>query len=201
MIKILIVEDQSMVLGALSALVDLEADMQVVGTAINGIEALQYCESEDIDVVISDIEMPKMNGIELAQRLQETPHPAKVIMLTTFSRGGYVRRALDANVSAYLLKDAPASELAQSIRLVVSGGTVIAPELMRDAWQSGVNPLSAKEQQILIRILEGMSTGDIAEQLCLSAGTVRNYIHSSCQKLDAKNRIEVATRARAVGWL
>jgi len=201
MIRLLIVEDQSMVLGALSALVDLEADMQVVGTATNGIEAIQYCESEDIDVVISDVEMPKMNGLELAQRLQELQHPAKVIMLTTFSRGGYVRRALEANVSAYLLKDAPAIELAHSIRLVVSGGTVIAPELMRDAWQSGANPLSVKEQQILIRALEGVSTEEIARQLCLSTGTVRNYVHSSCQKLDAKNRIEAATRAQATGWL
>jgi len=201
MIKILIAEDQSMVLGALSALVDLEVDMQVVATAVNGIEALQYCETEDVDVVITDIEMPEMNGLELAKQLHEIQHPAKVIMLTTFSRGGYVRRAMDTKVSAYLLKDAPASELAQSIRLVVSGGSMIAPELMREAWQRGANPLSEKEQKILIQVLKGISTDAIAQQLCLSTGTVRNYIHSSCQKLDVKNRVEAAVLAQEKGWL
>ncbi len=201
MINILVVEDQAMVLGALSALVDLEEDMQVVGTATNGREALKWCAEEPIDVVISDIEMPEMNGIELAQQLQKQQYPAKVIILTTFSRGGYVRRALDANVSAYLLKDAPASELAKGIRLVLAGGTVIAPELMRDAWKSGANPLSTKEQKILISALEGMSTDEIAAQLSLSPGTVRNYIHSCCQKLHTKNRVEAATKAKAIGWL
>jgi len=200
-IKILVVEDQAMVLGALSALIDLEPDMSVLGTATNGLEALQLCESEDIDVVISDIEMPEMTGLELAQALYKNQHPAKVIILTTFSRGGYVRRALDASVSAYLLKDAPASDLAKCIRLVLSGETFIAPELMRDAWQSGANPLSVKEQKILAYALEGKSTEEIAKNLYLSQGTVRNYVHNCCQKLQTKNRVEAAREAKAKGWL
>ncbi|MCO1336376.1 response regulator transcription factor [Microbulbifer sp. OS29] len=201
MIKIIVVEDQAMVLGALRALVNLEPDMQVVATATNGQDALDWCQSGDVDVVISDIEMPKMNGLELAQKLKDSQHPAKVIVLTTFSRGGYVRQALEANVGAYLLKDAPSTELAKSIRLVITGDTVVDPKLLQDAWRCGENPLSEKEQKILTLALEGKSTSEIARYISLSPGTIRNYIHNSCQILNAKNRIEAARLAQDFGWL
>lgn len=201
MIKILIVEDQSMVLGALSALIDLEPDMQVVGSASNGREALAYCQHQKIDVVVTDVEMPQLNGLELAEALQSSAHNALVMILTTFSRAGYVRRALEAGVRAYLLKDAPASELARSVRLVMAGGTVISPELMRDAWEQGSSPLSNKEHRILSLVLSGSSTEEIARQLSLSTGTVRNYIHLCCQKLQVNSRAEAAEKAQSNGWL
>ena len=201
MIKILIVEDQSMVLGALSALIDLEPDMQVVGSASNGREALAYCQQQKIDVVVTDVEMPQLNGLELAEALQSSAHNALVMILTTFSRAGYVRRALEAGVRAYLLKDAPASERVRSVRLVMAGGTVISPELMRDAWEQGSSPLSNKEHRILSLVLGGSSTEEIARQLSLSTGTVRNYIHLCCQKLQVNSRAEAAEKAQSNGWL
>ena len=201
MINILVVEDQAMVLGALSALINLEPDMQVVATAHNGHEALKVCATQSVDVILSDIEMPEMNGLQLAKALNEEKHSAKIIMLTTFSKAGYVQQALDAGISAYLLKDSPSDELAQTIRNVLNGAIVIPSNLLTGALKFGSNPLTSKEMKILSLAYEGKSSDDISKHLNLSKGTVRNYLHNACQKLQTKNRVEAAKLALDNGWL
>lgn len=201
MIKIIIVEDQAMVLGALSALINLEVDMEVVASATNGKEGLAQCDRHEFDIVLSDIEMPIMNGLEMARAIRLAGYTSKVIILTTFSRSGYIKQALDENVYGYLLKDTPSNELASAIRTVVAGNIVIAENLKKIAIETGDNLLSAKEQKILSLALEGKSNEEIAGLLFLSNGTIRNYIHGLCQKLNAKNKIEAARLALDFGWL
>ncbi|HET7569797.1 MAG TPA: response regulator transcription factor [Gammaproteobacteria bacterium] len=198
MIRVLIAEDQSMILGALAALLDMEADIEVAGRAADGKAALALVAEQDPDVVVTDIEMPAMTGLELARALRGKR--AKVIIVTTFARPGYLRRALDAGVRGYLLKDAPAKQLADAIRTVHAGGKVIAPELAAEAWEAD-DPLSDRERQVLRLAGDGMSSGGIAEQLHLSEGTVRNYLSEAIGKLGATNRIEAARIARQKGWL
>ena len=200
MIKILIAEDQSMVLGALSALLDLEDDLSVVATAENGEQALSLVQKHEVDIVLTDIEMPKMTGIELAQELQRIEHPAKVMILTTFTRSGYLRRAMDAGVKGYLLKDAPSDSLAQAVRQIHQGKVIVAPELITQAWGE-VDPLSDKERKVLRLAYEGKSTEQISQAIYLSAGTVRNYLSEASSKLGAANRIEAARIAKQNGWL
>lgn len=200
MIKILIAEDQSMVLGALSALLDLEDDLSVVATAENGEQALSLAQQHEVDIVLTDIEMPKMTGIELAQELQRIEHPAKVMILTTFTRSGYLRRAMDAGVKGYLLKDAPSDSLAQAVRQIHQGKVIVAPELITQAWGE-VDPLSDKERKVLRLAYEGKSTEQISKAIYLSAGTVRNYLSEASSKLGAANRIEAARIAKQNGWL
>jgi two-component system response regulator DesR len=200
MIKILIAEDQSMVLGALSALLDMEDDFEVVEKAKNGKDALAKSQQQPIDIILTDIEMPCMTGIELAQELQKKNHPAKVMILTTFARGGYLRRAMDAGVKGYLLKDAPSDSLADAVRKIHAGKVIVAPELVTEAW-AAEDPLGDNERKILRFSLEGHSTKEIAELICLSAGTVRNYLSEVTSKLGAKNRIEAARIAKQKGWL
>ncbi|MBA6232493.1 MAG: two-component system response regulator DesR [Colwellia sp.] len=200
MIKILIAEDQSMVLGALSALLDMEDDFEVVEKAKNGKDALAKSQQQPIDIILTDIEMPCMTGIELAQELQKKNHPAKVMILTTFARGGYLRRAMAAGVKGYLLKDAPSDSLADAVRKIHAGKVIVAPELVTEAW-AAEDPLGDNERKILRFSLEGHSTKEIAELICLSAGTVRNYLSEVTSKLGAKNRIEAARIAKQKGWL
>ena len=200
MIKILIAEDQSMVLGALSALLDLEDDFTVVATAENGEQALSLIEQNDVDIVLTDIEMPQMTGIELAQALQRINHTAKVMILTTFTRSGYLRRAMDAGVKGYLLKDAPSDSLAQAVRQIYQGKVIVAPELITQAWGE-VDPLTDKERKVLRLAYEGKSTEQISKAIYLSAGTVRNYLSEASSKLGAANRIEAARIAKQNGWL
>ncbi|MFQ3193305.1 MAG: two-component system response regulator DesR [Colwellia sp.] len=200
MIKILIAEDQSMVLGALSALLDMEDDFEVVEKAKNGKDALAKSQQQPIDIILTDIEMPCMTGIELAQELQKKNHPAKVMILTTFARGGYLRRAMDAGVKGYLLKDAPSDSLADAVRKIHAGKVIVAPELVTEAWAAD-DPLGDNERKILRFSLEGHSTKEIADLICLSAGTVRNYLSEVTSKLGAKNRIEAARIAKQKGWL
>jgi two-component system response regulator DesR len=200
MIKILIAEDQSMVLGALSALLDMEDDFEVVEKAKNGKDALAKSQQQPIDIILTDIEMPCMTGIELAQELQKKNHPAKVMILKTFARGGYLRRAMDAGVKGYLLKDAPSDSLADAVRKIHAGKVIVAPELVTEAW-AAEDPLGDNERKILRFSLEGHSTKEIAELICLSAGTVRNYLSEVTSKLGAKNRIEAARIAKQKGWL
>ena len=200
MIKILIAEDQSMVLGALSALLDMEDDFEVVEKAKNGKDALVKSQQQSIDIILTDIEMPCMTGIELAQELQKINHPAKVMILTTFARGGYLRRAMDAGVKGYLLKDAPADSLADAVRKIHAGKVIVAPELVTEAWAAD-DPLSDNERKVLRFSLEGHSTKEIADLIFLSAGTVRNYLSETTSKLGAKNRIEAARIAKQKGWL
>lgn len=201
MIRVLIAEDQALVLGALGALLRLEPDLDVVGSARNGQEALALCLALKPDVVLTDIEMPLMTGLELATALAEQQLASKLIIVTTFARTGYLRRALAAGVRGYLLKDAPADTLAAAIRTVHAGGRAVAPELALESWSGGADPLSERERQVLRLAGEGKSSADIARQIHLSEGTVRNYLSEAISKLNAGNRVEAFRLARDAGWL
>ena len=201
MIRVLIAEDQALVLGALGALLRLEPDLDVVGSARNGQEALALCLALKPDVVLTDIEMPLMTGLELATALAEQQVASKLIIVTTFARTGYLRRALAAGVRGYLLKDAPADTLAAAIRTVHAGGRAVAPELALESWSGGADPLSERERQVLRLAGEGKSSADIARQIHLSEGTVRNYLSEAISKLNAGNRVEAFRLARDAGWL
>jgi two-component system, NarL family, response regulator DesR len=200
MIRVLLAEDQAMVLGALGALLEMESDLTVVGKAQNGTDALTQVLQLDPDVVVTDIEMPGRTGLELASEIQRQGKRTRVIILTTFARPGYLRRALDAGASGYLLKDAPSHHLAEAIRRVHAGGRAIDPELAAEAW-SEADPLTDRERQVLRLASEGRSTAEIAVDLKLSEGTVRNYLSEAINKLGAKNRVEAARLARDKGWL
>lgn len=189
-----------MILGALAALLDMEDDIEVVVRAADGERALALAVEHDPDIVVTDIEMPVMTGLELARALRATQARARVIIVTTFARPGYLRRALNAGVKGYLLKDAPARELAEAIRTVHRGGRVVAAELAAEAWNDD-DPLSERERQALRLAGEGLTSGAIAARLNLSEGTVRNYLSEAIGKLDAGNRIEAARIARQKGWL
>jgi two-component system response regulator DesR len=201
-IRVLIAEDQSMVLGALAALLEIESDIEVVARAHDGREALALAAATDPDVVLTDIEMPHLTGLEMAAELNRTRkgQRPRIIILTTFARPGYLRRALDAGASGYLLKDAPAEKLADAIRGVHQGLRVVDPQLARDAWGEG-DPLTDRERQVLRAAEEGLQSADIAKRLNLSEGTVRNYLSESIAKLGVTNRIEAARLARQRGWL
>ena len=200
-IRIVIAEDQALVLGALAALLKLEDDLDVVGTAGNGKDALALCRALRPDIVLTDVEMPQMTGLELAAQLHELGLPGKVVIVTTFARSGYLRRALEAGVRGYLLKDAPVDALAAAIRVVHGGGRAIAPELALESWNSGSDPLTERERQVLRLAGEGRSSGEIARQVHLSKGTVRNYLSEAISKLGAGNRVEAYRLARDAGWL
>jgi two-component system response regulator DesR len=201
MIRILIAEDQTLVLGALSALLRLEPDFDVVGGAADGRAALALCERLAPDIVLTDIEMPHMTGLELAQGLVQRKLACRVVVVTTFARSGYLRRAMEAGVRGYLLKDAPVDALAAAIRVVHGGGRAIAPELALESWNSGSDPLTERERQVLRLAGEGRSSGEIARQVHLSEGTVRNYLSEAISKLGAGNRVEAYRLARDAGWL
>ena len=200
MIKVLIAEDQSLILGALAALLDMEDDIEIVARATNGKDALRLALETKPDVVVTDIEMPGMTGLEFAAALKDKEQPARIIIVTTFARPGYLRRALSVGVRGYLLKDAPSDQLAEAIRNVHRGGKAIAPELAAEAWDTE-DPLNDRERQVLRLAGEGLSSSDIAKQLFLSEGTVRNYLSEAIGKLGAANRIEAARIARQKGWL
>jgi len=200
-VRVLLVEDQTMLRGALASLLNLEADITVVAQAVNGREALKLILQNTPDVVVTDIEMPERTGLELAADLKLAENKARVIILTTFARPGYLRRALDAGARGYLLKDRPASELAEAIRRVHAGLRVIDPALAAEAWSADEDPLSDRERQILQRAGEGRTSAEIATDLHLSEGTVRNYLSEAITKLGASNRVDAARIARAKGWL
>ena len=200
MIRVVIAEDQSMVLGALAALLDIEHDIEVVGRAHNGREALNLVRSLTPDVVLTDIEMPEMSGLDLAHAVREHHARSRVVILTTFARPGYLRRALDAGASGYLLKDAPSEKLADAIRRVHAGGRAIDPELAAEAWSES-DPLTDRERQVLRLAGEGRSGPEIAIELHLSEGTVRNYLSEAISKVGGKNRVDAARIARTKGWL
>ena len=200
MIHVLLAEDQAMVRGALSALLSLETDIEVLGSAPDGEAAWRELQRLKPDVLVTDIEMPGLTGLELAQRVQRHELPVKVVILTTFARPGFLRRALDAGVCGYLLKDSPAEQLADAIRRVRHGGRAVDPQLAMDAWSES-DPLNDRERQVLRLAGDGLSAGDIATLLNLSAGTVRNYLSEAIGKLGAANRIEASRLARQKGWL
>ncbi|MCC8362852.1 response regulator transcription factor [Lysobacter sp. A6] len=200
MIRILLAEDQALVRGALSALLSLETDIEVVGAAADGEAAWRELQRLKPDVLVTDIEMPGLSGLELAQRIQRQALPVKVVIVTTFGRAGFLRRALDAGVSGYLLKDAPAEDLAEALRKVHRGGRAIDPQLAMDAWTEA-DPLNDRERQVLRLAGDGMSATEIAAKLNLSSGTVRNYLSEAIGKLGVGNRIEAYRLARQKGWL
>ncbi len=200
MIRILLVEDQTMVLGALAALLELEDDIEVVGRAPDGSSALKAIGEQNPDIVVTDIEMPGMDGLTLAAELREHHPEIRTVVLTTFARPGYLRRAMQAGVRGYLLKDGPAEELADAIRRIAQGGRVIAPELAAEAMESE-DPLTERERQVLRLAGEGHTARDIAAQVYLSEGTVRNYLSEAMAKLGATNRIEAVNIARERGLL
>ena len=200
MIRVVIAEDQTMVLGALAALLEIESDIQVVARAQNGREALDEVEAHRPDVLLTDIEMPEMTGLEVAAEVARRKLPTRVVILTTFARAGYLRRALDAGAAGYLLKDSPSEELANAVRQVHAGGRAIDPELAREAW-TGRDPLSDRERQVLRLAADGATGAAIAAKLFLSEGTVRNYLSDAISKLGAANRVEAARMAREKGWL
>jgi two-component system, NarL family, response regulator DesR len=199
-IRVVLAEDQGMVLGALAALLEIEEDIVVAAQARNGKEALDAVAQHQPDVLITDIEMPEMSGLEVAAALKGLRAATRTIILTTFARAGYLRRALDAGAAGYLLKDKPAKELADAVRRVNMGLRVIDPELVAEAWGEA-DPLTDRERQVVRLAGEGVAGGEIAEKLGLSEGTVRNYLSEAMSKLGANNRVEAARIARAKGWL
>ena len=200
MIRVVLAEDQSMILGALAALLEIEGDIAVVGRARDGEEAIALCRQHEPDVLLTDIEMPKVTGLEVAAAVRREAPGTKIIILTTFARAGYLRRALEAGASGYLLKDSPAEQLANAVRRVGAGGRVIDPQLATEAW-SDPDPLTDRERQTLRMAGEGRTAAEIAAVLNLSEGTVRNYLSDAISKLQAGNRIEAARIARDKGWL
>ena len=200
MIRILVAEDQAMVLGALTALLDIEDDFEVIAQARSGDEALTLALKHRPDVVVTDIEMPGLTGLDLAAQLREKGCNCRIVILTTFARPGYLRRALEVGASGYLLKDAPSAQLADAIRRVAAGGRAIDPSLATEAWTEP-DPLTDRERQVLRLADEGLSGAEIAKRLKLSEGTVRNYLSESIGKLGARNRVEAARLARQRGWL
>ncbi|WP_025680033.1 response regulator transcription factor [Paenibacillus massiliensis] len=197
MISIVIAEDQRMLLGALASLLDLEEDMQVVGMAGNGEEAVKLVQLHQPDVCIMDIEMPLKSGLDAAEELRGLG--CKILILTTFARPGYFERALKAGAHGYLLKDSPSEELATSIRSIMSGRRIYAPELVDDVFHEE-NPLTEREKEVLLLIADGKNTKEIAGELFITTGTVRNYISIILDKLNVGNRIEAITLFKEKGW-
>lgn len=199
-ISILIAEDQTLLLGALKSLLELETDFNIVATADNGKDAIAKLAQFKPDIVLTDIEMPEKTGLDIADYIHQNNLNSRVVIMTTFARSGYLRRAMDAGVKGYLLKDSSSDDLAKAIRRVHQGKKVIDPELITDAWDQ-VNPLTEKERQALKLAADGCTTETIAKTMHLSPGTIRNYLSNAASKLHATNRIEAARIAQQKGWL
>jgi two-component system response regulator DesR len=200
-IRILLAEDQAMVRGALAALLDLEADMEVVAEVAQGDLVLASARELRPDVALLDIEMPGQDGLAAAAELHREMPGCRVIILTTFGRPGFLRRAMEAGAAGFLMKDAPAKELAVAIRRAMAGEKVVDPGLAATALSEGGSPLSEREREILVAAGGGAGLADVARGLHLSEGTVRNHLSVAIQKLNARNRVEAARIAEAKGWL
>ena len=215
MIHVIVADDQALIRGALSALIDLEDDMRVVAQAADGREAIAVVEAYTAEnsrgdqaskaastlVVIMDVEMPVMDGISAAAALKERGANARVLMVTTFGRPGYVQRALDAGAVGFIVKDAPAEQLLEAIRRTSQGLRTVDPALAVDALTKGQSPLSAREVEVLRAFESGGTVEDVASELMLSAGTVRNYVSSAMDKTHARTRAEALKVATENGWL
>ena len=200
MIGLVLAEDQAMLRGALAALLGLEVDLTVLAAVADGEAAWQAVQQHQPDLLVTDIEMPGLTGLELAARIQRHQLATRVVIVTTFGRAGYLRRALEAGVRGYLLKDAPVEQLAQALRSVYLGGRAIDPQLAVSAWEQA-DPLSERERQVLRLAGQGQSSAQIAAQLGLSQGTVRNYLSECISKLGVANRVEAWRLAHQRGWL
>lgn len=197
----LLAEDQSMVREALATLLGLEEDLEVVAQVARGDEVLAAARTHRPDVALLDIEMPGLTGIEAAARLREELPEVKIVIVTTFGRPGYLRRAMESGAEAFLVKDAPAAQLADAVRRVLRGERVIDPTLAAAALADGADPLTAREREVLRAAADGSVNADIARGLLLSEGTVRNYLSTAIQKTGARNRAEAVRIAREKGWL
>jgi two-component system, NarL family, response regulator DesR len=200
-IRVILAEDQTMIRGALASLLSLEPDIEVVGEAAGGDEAVAVAAATRPDVALLDIEMPGGDGITAAGEIRRRVPECHVMILTTFGRPGYLRRAMEAGAAAFLVKDSPARELAAAIRRVLAGERVIDSGLAAAALSAGPNPLSPREREVLGAAVDGSTISDIADRLHLSEGTVRNYLSSAIQKTGARNRIESVQKAHVQGWL
>ncbi|MBP0458394.1 response regulator transcription factor [Streptomyces montanisoli] len=200
-IRILLAEDQSMVREALAALLGLEGDMTVVAQVARGDEVVAAAREHAVDVALLDIEMPGMTGIDAAAELAAALPSVRVVVLTTFGRPGYLRRAMEAGAAAFLVKDAPAAGLADAVRRVLRGEHVIDPVLAAAALAEGANPLTSREREVLAAASDGSTNAELARTLHLSQGTVRNYLSTAIQKLAVRNRAEAVRTAREKGWL
>ncbi|WP_405716398.1 MULTISPECIES: response regulator [unclassified Streptomyces] len=201
MIRLLLAEDQSMVREALAALLGLEPDIEVVAQVARGDEVLAAAHEHDIDVALLDIEMPGMTGIDAAAALHRELPAVKIVVVTTFGRPGYLRRAMESGADAFLVKDAPAAQLAEAVRKVLAGERVIDPTLAAAALADGASPLTDRERDVLRTAADGSTNAEIAAALHLSQGTVRNYLSMAIQKMAARNRAEAVRIAREKGWL
>ena len=199
-ITVVIAEDQNMLLGALSSLLSLEPDIEIIAQAQDGQHAFQLIQQLTPDILLTDIEMPNMSGIDVAEKIHENKLSTQCFILTTFSRAGYVNRALKAGVRGYMLKDAPVEQLAGAIRKVINGQTALDPELILNSLND-VDPLTEKERQLLRHAEHGLNTEQIADAMFLAKGTVRNYVSTITAKLGASNRTEAARIARTKGLL
>jgi two-component system, NarL family, response regulator DesR len=197
---VVVAEDQGMVLGAFAELLALQPDVEVVATAADGDEALAAVAEHRPDVLLTDIEMPGRTGLDVAAELRRRADPTRVLIVTTFARSGYLRRAMEAGVAGYVLKDAPIRGLVQALRRVHAGERVVAPELAVAAWDRA-DPLTDREREILREAAGGATNAEIAERLRLAEGTVRNYLSTAMAKVGARNRTEAVNTARERGWL
>ncbi|MGH3088978.1 MAG: response regulator transcription factor [Rubrobacteraceae bacterium] len=200
-IRVLIAEDQAMVRGALSALLSLEDDIEIVAEASRGDEVVPAAMDSLPDAALLDIEMPGGDGLSAAKELRGKLPSCRVIILTTFGRSGYLKRAMENGASGFLLKDAPASELADAVRRVMIGERVVDPGFAASALSEGENPLTDRERDVLSASANGATIEDIAGKLYLSEGTVRNYLSTAIKKLDSRNRVEASRLAEKKGWL
>jgi two-component system response regulator DesR len=200
-IRVLLAEDQTLVRGALRALLDLEDDIEVVAEVGRGDEVLAAARAHRPDVALLDIEMPGQDGIEAARELALSCPQVRAVVLTTFGRPGFLRRAMEVGAAGFLVKDSPVAELARAIRAVVAGERVIDRDLAAAALALGATPLSAREADVLRAAADGATVADIAGRLFLSEGTVRNYLSSAIGKTDARTRVEAARVAQEKGWL
>ena len=200
-IRLLIADDQALVRGALGALLDLEPDLEVQGLAADGAEALRLAEKLQPDVCLMDIQMPGVDGVEATKRIRAASPQTRVLVVTTFARPGYLRAALDAGASGFVVKDTPAEELAAAVRRVHAGLRVLDPKLAEESLFEGANPLSDRERQVLRLAADGRSAAAIAAEVFLSAGTVRNHLSAAIGKTGAENRAQAVRIASDKGWL
>ncbi|GAA8851900.1 response regulator [Janibacter indicus] len=201
MIRVLLADDQALVRGAMAALLGLEGDLEIVAEVGSGDEVVPAALRTRPDVAVLDIEMPGLDGISAAAELTTRLPSTRVLVVTTFGRPGYLRRALEAGASGFVVKDTPSDELAEAVRTVARGGRVVDPMLATEVVVGGPNPLTEREREVLAVALDGRSAADIAAKVHLSPGTVRNHLSSAIGKTGTSNRVEAARRAQDLGWL
>lgn len=201
MIRVMLAEDQAMVRGALASLLGLEPDIEVVAQVSRGDQVLDAALAAEPDVALLDIEMPGISGLDAAEQLIAQRPRCRILILTTFGRPGYLRRAMESGVAGFMLKDAPAEQLASAIRRAVAGERIVDPGLAAAALSDGCSPLTPREHEVLVTAREYATVAEMARALFLSPGTVRNHLSAAMQKLDARNRGEALRVAEEKGWL